>query len=141
MVKAVILSLIIYSAGSAVIKYGFFQPDTHGIDHKFWMGSLIGGFIFGLGMVIAGACASSGLWRAGEGNTKIWLAIVGFITVNPAVKYVVDTTALGELMGKGIYIPNVLTWTWTPVFYIAFFLIWYLLAVYNSKTEKFVISF
>jgi len=141
MVKAVILSLIIYSAGSAVIKYGFFQPDTHGIDHRFWMGSLIGGCIFGLGMVIAGACASSGLWRAGEGNTKIWMAIVGFITVYPWFKYEVQTTALGPFLGKGIYVVDILTWTWTPVFYIAFFLVWYLLAVYNSKTEKFVISF
>ena len=141
MVKAVILSLIIYSAGSAVIKYGFFQPDTHGIDHRFWMGSLIGGFIFGLGMVIAGACASSGLWRAGEGNTKIWLAILGFITVYPWFKYKVQSTALGPFLGKGIYVVDILTWTWTPVFYVAFFLVWYLLAVYNAKTEKFVISF
>jgi len=141
MVKAVILSLIIYSAGSAVIKYGFFQPDTHGIDHPFWVGSLVGGFIFGLGMVIAGACASSGLWRAGEGNTKIWMAIVGFITVDPVVEYAVKSTALGTFLGKGIYIPNVLSWTWTLIFYLAFFLGWYLLAVYNAKTEKFVISF
>ena len=141
MVKAVILSLIIYSAGSAVIKYGFFQPDTHGVDHPFWLGSLVGGFIFGLGMVIAGACASSGLWRAGEGNTKIWLAIVGFITVNPPVKYALSSPAIRLFLGKGVYIPDVLTWTWTPVFYLAFFIAWYLLAVYNAKTEKFVISF
>jgi len=141
MVKAVILSLIIYSAGSAVIKYGFFQPDTHGIDHRFWMGSLVGGFIFGLGMVIAGACASSGLWRAGEGNTKVWLAIVGFITVYPAFKYAVDNTALGPFLGKGINVVDIFTWTWTIVFYIAFFIVWYLLAAYNAKTEKFVISF
>lgn len=141
MVKAVILSLVIYSAGSAVIKYGFFQPDTHGIDHRFWIGSLVGGFIFGLGMVVAGACASSGLWRAGEGNTKIWLAIVGFITVYPAFKYAVANTAMGPFLGKGINVVDIFTWTWTIVFYIAFFIAWYLLAVYNAKTEKFVISF
>ncbi|MBW2603185.1 MAG: YeeE/YedE family protein [Deltaproteobacteria bacterium] len=141
MVKAVILSLIIYSAGSAVIKYGFFQPDTHGIDHRFWLGSLSGGFIFGLGMVIAGACASSSLWRAGEGNTKIWLAITGFITVYPAVKYAVANTALGPFLGKGVYAVDIFGWTGTPVFYVCFFMLWYLLAVYNAKTEKFVISF
>ena len=141
MVKAVIVALIIYSAGSAVIKYGFFQPDTHGVDHPFWAGSLVGGFIFGLGMVIAGACASSGLWRAGEGNTKIWMAIVGFITVDPAIEYAVKSTALGGLLGKGVYIPNFLPWAWTAIFYLAFFMGWYLLVVYNAKTEKFVISF
>ena len=93
------------------------------------------------GMVIAGACASSGLWRAGEGNTKIWLAIVGFITVNPPAKYALSSPAIRLFLGKGVYIPDVLTWTWTPVFYLAFFIAWYLLAVYNAKTEKFVISF
>lgn len=141
MIKAVIVALIIYSAGSAVIKYGFFQPETHGVDHPFWVGALLGGFLFGLGMVLAGACASSGLWRAGEGNTKIWMAILGFITVDPVVEYAVKSTALGPLLGKGIYIPNFLSWTWTLIFYVAFFIGWYLLAVYNAKTEKFVISF
>ena len=141
MVKAVILSLIIYSTGSAVIKYGFFQPDTHGIDHRFWLGSLLGGTIFGLGMVIAGACASSGLWRAGEGNTKIWVAIVGFCSVYPAFKFAVQNTALGPFLGKGLYVVDIFTWTWTPVLYLAFFIAWYLLAAYNAKTEKFVISF
>ena len=48
----------------------------------------------GLGMVIASACTSSGLWRTGEGNTKIWLAIADYFT-----------------------------WTWTPVFYLAFFIV------------------
>jgi len=141
MVKAVILSLIIYSAGSAVIKYGFFQPTSNGVDHRFWLGSLLGGFIFGVGMVIAGACASSGLWRAGEGNTKVWVAIIGFATVYPITKHAVSSTALGPFLGKGIYTVDIFGWTWTPVLYIAFFLLWYLLAVYNSKTEKFVITF
>ncbi len=141
MVKAVILSLIIYSAGSAVIKYGFFQPTSNGVDHRFWLGSLLGGSIFGFGMVIAGACASSGLWRAGEGNTKVWLAIVGFATVYPITKHAVSSTALGPFLGKGIYVVDIFGWTWTPVLYIGFFLLWYFLAVYNSKTEKFVITF
>jgi hypothetical protein len=64
-----------------------------------------------------------------------------FSSVYPFLKNAVKTTALGPFLGKGVYVVDVLTWTWTPVFYVAFFLVWYLLSIYNEKTEKFVITF
>ncbi|MDH4204238.1 MAG: hypothetical protein OEV45_01810 [Desulfobacteraceae bacterium] len=67
--------------------------------------------------------------------------LIDWCKVYPYFKNAVKTTALGPFLGKGVYVVNVLTWTRTPVFYISFFLVWYLLAVYNEKTEKFVITF
>jgi uncharacterized membrane protein YedE/YeeE len=42
------------------------------------VGNIIGGFIFGIGMVLAGGCASGTTYRVGEGNTTSWLAAIAF---------------------------------------------------------------
>lgn len=54
--------------------------------------------------------------------------------------HLVKSTPFGDFLGKGIYVPDILGWNWTPIAYIAFFVGWYLLARYNERTEKFVIS-
>src|SRR5687767_2732941 len=36
----------------------------------FWLGSLLGGLLFGFGMVLAGGCASRNLVRLGAGSLK-----------------------------------------------------------------------
>jgi hypothetical protein len=41
---------------------------------------VIGAFLFGIGMVIAGGCASGTLMRNGEGFMMQWLVLVFFIT-------------------------------------------------------------
>ncbi len=40
--------------------------------------NIIGPFIFGMGMVLAGGCASGTTYRIGEGNTTAWLAVFGY---------------------------------------------------------------
>jgi uncharacterized membrane protein YedE/YeeE len=46
------------------------------VPPRFWFGSLVGGLLFGLGMVLAGGCASGVLWRAAEGHLKLWVALL-----------------------------------------------------------------
>jgi uncharacterized membrane protein YedE/YeeE len=41
--------------------------------------NIIGGFIFGMGIVLAGGCGSGILYRVGEGNLAYVLAVCGFI--------------------------------------------------------------
>ena len=44
----------------------------------FWIAVIIGGFIFGAGMVLAGGCASSTWYRVGKGMVGSFLALLGF---------------------------------------------------------------
>ncbi|HSF29434.1 MAG TPA: YeeE/YedE thiosulfate transporter family protein, partial [Candidatus Tectomicrobia bacterium] len=44
----------------------------------FWTGGLVGGLLFGIGMVLAGGCGASSIWRAGEGHVKLWVTIAFF---------------------------------------------------------------
>ena len=42
----------------------------------FWLGAVVGGTMFGFGMVLAGGCVSRNLVRAGAGSLKAWLVVL-----------------------------------------------------------------
>jgi hypothetical protein len=42
------------------------------------LANIIGGYMFGLGMVMAGGCGSGIVYRVGEGQLASWLAVLGF---------------------------------------------------------------
>lgn len=50
-------------------------------------GQIIGGLIFGMGMVLAGGCASGTTYRVGEGNTTSWVAALTYALTATAVKH------------------------------------------------------
>lgn len=65
MAVGVLIAVMLYALISALVQQAgvnTFQP------HPLGWHVLIGGSIFGLGMVLAGGCASSSLYKAGEGN-------------------------------------------------------------------------
>jgi uncharacterized membrane protein YedE/YeeE len=139
MVKVVSLSLMIYGLGSAVIKWNYIQPDTMGVFHPFWLGSLLGGTIFGFGMLLAGGCASSTLWRLAEGHTKLGVALVAFALTNAAAMRFIEAYDIRHYLGKGLYLPGVFSWQLGLPFFMAVLLLWTLMAAWNEKTEKLVI--
>jgi len=139
MVKAVAISIIIYFAGASVIKWAYLQEPAMGVYHPFVLGCSIGGFIFGIGMLLAGGCASSTLWRVGEGQTKLMVTLVTFTLANSLTSKFLLVSGLGEKLGKDIFLPDVLTWQITVPLVLAFFLAWVLVAMWNEETEKFVV--
>jgi len=73
-------------AGMAVASVGFVlvmakaSPDAKAIPSgvtPLGIGTLLGGILFGLGMVLAGGCASGTLYRIGEGYVASWVALGG----------------------------------------------------------------
>ncbi len=139
MVRAVALSLIIYGCGSAVIKWSYIQPPNMGVFHPFWLGSLAGGLIFGIGMLLAGGCASSTLWRSGEGHTKLMATLLTFAVTNSASQSVLNTSGIKEMLGKGQFMPDIISWQYSIPLFVFILLSWILIAGWNEKTEKLVI--
>ena len=43
-----------------------------------WMSNVIGGLLFGAGMVLAGGCSGSTWYRVGEGAVGAWVVLLGF---------------------------------------------------------------
>lgn len=83
--RGIILGLIVSSIGFAIIQsdYDFTQgssySDIPGVISSVGLHVTIGAFIFGIGMVLAGGCASGILMRIGEGHTIHGVALVGFV--------------------------------------------------------------
>ena len=52
--------------------------------------NLLGGLLFGIGMTIAGSCASGALYRSGMGYVQFWIVIAAMITGNLLFAYIYD---------------------------------------------------
>lgn len=76
LLKAVVVALIIE-------MIGFHAMAAMNIIHLnpkplFWGANIVGGFIFGIGMVLAGGCASGTSYRVGEGMVGSMVALLGY---------------------------------------------------------------
>ena len=95
MTKAMILALAV---GIPVASLMFQDEADRSLSspsrRRFWLGSLLGGVVFGLGMVFAGGCASGSLWRVGEGHLKLWVAVFFFAWVGSIASALFNKTGL-----------------------------------------------
>ncbi len=70
--RAVLLAFAITTIGFTAIKYGYFSKGlpVPGMSYvvPVSLATVAGAFMFGIGMVIAGGCASGTLMRVGEGS-------------------------------------------------------------------------
>lgn len=81
--KAVLTALAVTSVGFWALMYGAQRIGAplpgQGFVAPIGFHTAVGAFIFGIGMVISGGCASGTLMRVGEGFTMQMLSIVFFV--------------------------------------------------------------
>jgi len=151
--KAVIMSLALASVGYMALQmkatgFGLEKLGTDALKsvtllpgHVRDVGvhTILGGFIFGIGAVVAGGCASGTLMRMGEGFIQQWIAIVFFI-----VGSVIGMALLpfmkqsGFLYQKGaVYLPQLLG-GWVPAIVVQFGFLFalYVLADWYGKKRS-----
>ncbi len=82
-----------------------------------WGANIVGGLIFGIGMVIAGGCASGITYRTGEGMIGAMSAVAGFCVaglitaqgvLSPIAKYLQTNTLVTVADGQNLTLANVL---------------------------------
>lgn len=141
MPRAVAIAVIISVLGFAALKYAGLRGENVYVPQAFWFGGLIGGAIFGIGMVIAGGCGSGSVWRAGEGQIKLILAVIFFALSTSLFKALIRSSAgLTSLMGYRVFMPNLISYKWSLILVIAIMLAYYLVTTWNEETEKFVVE-
>lgn len=76
LLRAWATALIIQMIGVQVfVSLKLFAPD---MPPFFWMANIVGGFAFGIGMVLAGGCGTGTCYRVGEGMLSSLIALIGF---------------------------------------------------------------
>lgn len=113
--QAVLLALLVTSIGFAGVKYIFLVNGQviPGQDYiqAIGLNTIVGGLIFGIGMVIASGCASGLFMRIGEGFQIQLITLLFFF-----LGYLLGTLHLKwwqknfVFIPEGIFLPDVLSW-------------------------------
>ena len=155
MTRAMILAIALGIPLVAIlIAAGTIDPYLP-IPPRFWLGALIGGLIFGIGMVFAGGCASGALWRIGEGHLKLLVAILFFAwsgsTANALMSKMgwlssdididfMDGIAEISALGYQSYLPDIFgSWELAMALGYGLLALWYVFVRYNESTSRFTV--
>ena len=139
--RAIAISIIISVLGFAALKWSGLRGENAYVSQAFWFGGLVGGVIFGFGMVMAGGCGSGSVWRAGEGHVKLMLAVIFFALSTSLFKaWIKSSASLKSFMGYRVFLPDFLTYKWSLILVIVIMLAYYIIATWNEETEKFVVE-
>ena len=152
--KSVALSILLLAIGGAVLKFAV--PIAHGgesvlhpinyVRGTFGWGSIVGGFIFGLGAMLAGGCGSGTLWRVGEGQVKLIMVVPFFGIANSLMIIWFKNFGPDEInleksgaLGSYVYLPDVMGYGGTLAFIAFIMMVWYLVVTWNEDTNKLIV--
>ncbi len=134
---AVIISVI----GFAIIKYTGLRPEHIYVVDAVWIGALIGGTIFGFGMVIAGGCGSGSVWRCGEGQSKLMVVVLFFsLSMSLFEKFTDAHPGFKKLLGVKVFLPHYLGYLPSVLLILLVILAYMIWAKWNEETEKFIVE-
>ena len=136
--RAVAIAVIISTVGFTYLKWADFKDWDVFVRDSFWLGSLLGGFIFGIGMSLAGGCASGALWRAGEGHVKLWVAVACFALSASYFRVWLTDSGRAERLGEAVFLPDYIGWEVALGAVIVLMGIWYLCMTWNERRQKLV---
>ena len=137
--RAVAIAVVISTLGFTYLKWADFKDWEVFVRDSFWLGSLLGGFIFGIGMSFAGGCASGALWRAGEGHVKLWVAVACFALSASYFREWLVESGRRDRLGEAVFLPDYVGWEMGVGAVIVLMAIWYLCMTWNERKQKLLI--
>lgn len=81
---ALLVAIAIQSIGVfTLIGFGQLSYDAGTFP---WFGTIAGGYVFGIGIVMAGGCATGTWYRAGEGLIGSWIALFAYMLASAVMR-------------------------------------------------------
>ncbi|MCT4688836.1 YeeE/YedE thiosulfate transporter family protein [Vallitalea sp.] len=138
--RAVLIAFAVTTIGFTAIKYGYFKNGLPipgmGYVVPISFATVIGAFLFGIGMVIAGGCASGTLMRVGEGFSMQLLSLVFFVIGSLWGAHDFGWWKLNVISkGKAIFLPDVFGWLGAVIIQLLIILLLYIAAVKYEKAK------
>jgi uncharacterized membrane protein YedE/YeeE len=135
--RAAALALVVSTLGFAILKFADLKDKNEWVFPAAGAGALAGGLAFGAGMTLAGGCGAGSIWRAGEGQVKLWAAVLCFALGASATRLAAAQTGLLQKLGLAVFLPSVLGWGAAIGLIVAVALAWAMLATWNEETRRF----
>jgi uncharacterized membrane protein YedE/YeeE len=136
--RAAALTIVVSTLGFAILKFTDLKDKADWVFPSAGVGALLGGTIFGVGMVLAGGCGAGSVWRAGEGQVKLWATLVTFALGASLTR--LGLAQMGWLQGKlgvAVFLPGVLGWAGAIGLVILVMAAWAWFATWNEETGRF----
>ncbi len=135
--RAVALAVVIGMLGFTILKFTDLKDKGEWVFPAAGAGGLLGGLIFGVGMVLAGGCGAGSIWRMGEGQVKLWAAVATFALSASLTRLVLAQTGVQQKLGVAVFMPSVFGWAGAIGLVVAVMLGWAALATWNEASGKF----
>ena len=135
--RAAALAIVVSMLGFAILKFTDLKDKGEWVFPAAGAGSLLGGLIFGIGMVLAGGCGSGSIWRVGEGQVKLAAAVVTFALGASLTRLALTSTGLSQKLGIAVFLPAWLGWAGAIFLVIAVMSAWAAFATWNEASERF----
>ena len=135
--RAVGLAVVIAMLGFTILKFTDLKDKGEWVFPAAGVGALAGGLVFGVGMVLAGGCGAGSIWRMGEGQVKLWTAVITFALSASLSRLILTQTGLQQKLGVAVFMPSVFGWGGAVGLVVAVMLGWAALATWNEASGKF----
>src|SRR5690606_9833196 len=84
MFYALLVAIAVQSVGVfSLIHFGVIEFSAGSFS---WLAVIIGSFLFGIGIIFAGGCATGTWYRAGEGLLGSWIALFGYMFMSAVMR-------------------------------------------------------
>lgn len=139
--RAMVMSVVLSMLGFAALKWTGLRGEDAYVAQAFWFGGLVGGIIFAFGAVLSGGCGSGSVWRAGEGQVKLIIAVTCFALSMSLFEALIDSsTGLQALMGHRVFLPDFIQYKWAIIGIAVLMFVYYMLVTWNEETDKFTVE-
>jgi uncharacterized membrane protein YedE/YeeE len=138
--RAAALAVVVSTLGFTILKFTDLKDKGEWVFPAAGAGALVGGLLFGVGMVLAGGCGAGSIWRMGEGQVKLWIAVATFALAASLARLLLTQTGLQGKLGVAVFMPSLFGWAGAVVLVLAIMLGWAALATWNEGSGKFSLS-
>jgi len=135
--RAAALAIVISMLGFTLLKFTDLKDKGDWVFPAAGAGALLGGLIFGIGMTLAGGCGAGSIWRAGEGQVKLWVAVATFALGASLARLALTQTGLQQKLGVAVFMPSLLGWAGAIVLVVLVMTAWAAFATWNEASGKF----
>src|SRR5216117_1340911 len=123
--RAAALALVISTVGFAILKFTDLKDKSEWVFPAAGAGALGGG------------CGAGSIWRAGEGQVKLWAAIACFALGGSLARLVAAPTAILKELGAAVFLPSAIGWGGALALVILVMAAWALGATWNEEHRRF----
>jgi uncharacterized membrane protein YedE/YeeE len=136
--RAAALGLVISTLGFTILKFADLKDRGDWVFPGAGLGAVTGGVLFGVGMTLAGGCGAGSIWRAGEGQVKLWAALATFALGASLARLALTTSGLGGHLGIAVFLPTAIGWGAALVLVVVVMAAWAGAATWNEDSRRFV---